>query len=73
MTYTNATKKATLKYIKDKQAQVTVRFRKDDYDNRILPAIKKSGKPISTYIKDAVDEKIQRDEVSAGLAEELNK
>lgn len=69
MTYSNATKKATLKYIKEKQAQVTVRFRKDDYDNRILPAIKKSGKPVSTYIKDAVDEKIRRDQEKTDFAE----
>ena len=61
MTYTNVSRKATVKYIKDKQKQVQLRFRKDDYENRILPAIKKSGKPVATYIKEAVDEKIQRD------------
>ena len=53
-------KKATMKYINEKQVQKIVRWRKEDYDNRIEPAIKASGLPIATFIKEAVDEKIER-------------
>lgn len=61
MGYNEITKKATLKYIKDKQQQFTIRYKKDDYDFRIKPVIEKSGLPAATFIKQAIDEKIKRD------------
>lgn len=61
MGYDEIAKKATLKYIKDKQQQFTIRFRKDDYEERIQPSIEKSGLPTATFIKKAIDEKIERD------------
>ena len=61
MAYNDISKKATIKYIKEKQREVKIRFKKDDYDNRIGPAIKKSGVPTATFIKNAIDEKIARD------------
>ncbi len=34
---------------------------KEDFENRVRPAIQKTGKPISTFIKDAVNEKLIRE------------
>lgn len=59
--YTEETKEYTIAYIKDKLQRIEVRFQKEDYENRILPAIEKSGLPVSTYIKKAIDEKIERE------------
>ena len=61
MTYDTSTKTATMKYIKEKQQEIKIRFKKDDYDQRILPAIKKSGLATATFIKQAIEEKITRD------------
>ncbi len=54
-------KEATQKYIKDKQQRVEVKWKKTEYAEHIEPAIKKSGLPVSTYIKRAVEEKISND------------
>ena len=56
-------KQATLKYIKSKQQEIKIRYRKDEFDERIQPAIKKSGLPTATFIKDAIEEKIERDKL----------
>ncbi len=61
MPYNKSQKDATIRYIKEKQREIKLRFKKDDYDERIGPAIKKSGLPTATFIKDAIDEKIVRD------------
>ena len=53
-------RKATLKYIREKTKQVTLRWKQTEYDERIAPAIEKSGIPMTTFIKQAVDEKIAR-------------
>ena len=62
MAYDNASKQATMKYIKEKQQEIKVRYKKDEYEKEILPAIEQSGLPIATYIKQAVYEKIKADE-----------
>ncbi len=54
-------KRATIKYIKEKQRIVDVKWKKTVFENEIEPAIKKSGKPMATFIKEAVVEKIERD------------
>ena len=64
MAYNEQAKKATLKYIKDKMQQFTIRFKQSDYDERIKPAIEASGLKPTTYIKQAIDEKIARDSVA---------
>ena len=64
MSYTEASKAATMRYIKDKQQRIEVKWKKDDYDVRIQPAIARSGKSVSAFIKEAVDEKILRDGLS---------
>ncbi len=69
MAYNEAAKKATMKYIKEKMQQLTIRFNKSDYNERIKPAIEKSGLKPTTFIKQAIDEKIERD----SIAESSNK
>ncbi len=64
MAYNEQAKKATLKYIKDKMQQFTIRFKQSDYDERIKPAIEASGLKPTTYIKQAIDEKIARDSIA---------
>ena len=64
MTYDSSSKIATMKYIKEKQQEIKIRFKKEDYDQRILPAIKKSGLATATFIKQAIDEKIIRDHLN---------
>lgn len=59
-------KKATLKYLKDKQHRVVLNWKKDEFERDIAPAIKCSGKTISGFIKEAVKEKIQRDNLNKG-------
>ena len=61
MGYDEIAKTATLKYIKEKQQQITLRFKKEDFEQRIQPAIEKSGMATATFIKQAIDEKIERD------------
>jgi hypothetical protein len=64
MAYNEVSKKATMKYIKEKMQQFTIRFTKSDYDERIKPGIEKSGLKPTTFIKQAIYEKIERDGLS---------
>lgn len=59
--YNDVVKRASAKYLKEKQRSVTLRFKKEDFEERIAPAIKKSNLPTMTFIKVAIDEKIERD------------
>ena len=43
MAYNQVSKKATIKYIKDKMQQFTIRFKQSDYDECIKPAIEASA------------------------------
>lgn len=63
MGYNESSKQATIKYIKEKQERIEVKWKKDYYNNHIQPAIQNSGKPVATFIKEAVEEKIQRDQL----------
>ncbi len=58
MGYDESTKKSTMKYIKEKQHEIKIRYKKEEYEKMILPAIKKSGMPVASFIKQAVSEKI---------------
>ena len=58
--YNESSKKADLKYKKEKTRGILIRYRNEDYD-RISGAIKKSGLPVATFIKHAINEKIERD------------
>lgn len=61
MSYDETAKKATMKYIKTKQQEVKIRIKKDDYEKNIQPAIEKSGLATATFIKKAIEEKIERE------------
>lgn len=64
MGYDDVAKKATLKYRKDKQHPISLAYKQEEYESRIQPAIEKSGLPTATFIKQAIDEKIERDGLS---------
>lgn len=61
MAYCESLREANLKYFKRNQKRIALNWLKDDYEKRIAPAIKRSGRPISTFIKEAVEEKLVRD------------
>lgn len=63
MAYDEIAKKATLKYRKDKQHPISLAYKQEEYVHRIKPAIEKSGLPTATFIKQAIDEKIERDQL----------
>ncbi len=71
MGYDETSKKSTIKYIKDKQQEIKVRYKKTDYEQDILPVIEKSGLPVATYIKQAVSEKVESDSKSYKAADEV--
>ncbi len=64
MPYNETQKKAMMKYIKEKMQQFTIRFKQSDYNERIKPAVEASGLKPTTFIKQAIDEKIERDGLS---------
>lgn len=59
--YSDKRKQASLKYRGEKQRQIALSYKKEEYESIIEPAIKKSGKPVATFIKEAIKEKIQRE------------
>ena len=59
--YNEKTKQATLTYLREKTKLINVRYKKDYYADHIQPALKKSGMPAATFIKQAIEEKIERD------------
>lgn len=62
MAYTEAVNKAVQKYVKEKQKQIIIKYKKEEYEEKILPAIEASGLQTATFIKRAVEEKIERDQ-----------
>lgn len=61
MAYNESAMKSSIKYVKDHQKQIMIKYKNEDYKQRIQPAIEKSGLPTATFIKQAIDEKIERD------------
>ncbi len=61
MAYSENIKNNNARYIKASQHRVAINWLKKDFDNKIAPAIKRSEMPVSTFIKEAVREKIARD------------
>ena len=52
--------KATIKYKKEKQHRIEIAYKKTEYAERIEPAIRESGMAVATFVKAAIDEKIER-------------
>lgn len=61
MVYSDARKAATIKYIKEKTKRIEIRYRLEEYEYRVAPAVLRSGLSTASFIKVAIDEKIQRD------------
>ena len=61
MAYNEKIKEQNIKYMKNKQQRVPLNWIKEDYEQRVKPAIERSGMPIATFIKAAVNEKIERE------------
>lgn len=60
-TYSEKDKQRTIAYIKNNLKRLEVRYPNDEYYAKIEPAIKHSGLSTATFIKQAVEEKIERD------------
>lgn len=71
MTYDSSAKRASQKYIREKQREVKLRYKKDEYEHQILPAIKKTGLPVATFIKMAVAEKLHAQEMKEEARREI--
>ncbi len=63
MAYNEKVKNQNMKYIAENQHRIAVNWLKEDFEKRVKPAIKRSGMPVATFIKAAVNEKIDRDEL----------
>lgn len=61
MEYSEERKQSSMKYIREKQKSILVRFKRTQYEEEIEPAIIKSGLQVTTFIKNAIMEKIERD------------
>ena len=58
--YDDVARRATKKYRKEKQKQMTVEYKTEIFD-KISACIEKSGMKRATFIKTAIEEKIERD------------
>lgn len=63
MAYSEAAKRATIKYTQEKVKRLEIRYTKEEFEQRIEPAVEKSGIPVATFIKEAIEEKIERDQL----------
>ena len=61
MAYSEQQNKRNIEYVKEHQKQIQVKYKKEEYEDFVKPAIEKSGMPVATFIKMAVKEKIERD------------
>ena len=61
MAYNEKIKETNAKYMKDSQVRVPLNWLKSDFEGRVKPAILSTGIAVSTYIKDAVNEKMIRE------------
>ena len=61
----DSTKKAIANYHKYKLKRIPLDLNKKDFEERIKPAIDRSGLPVQTFIKKAIEEKIERDGLSS--------
>lgn len=60
--YSKAKGQAMIRYSKKSQHRVTLTFKTEDYEKLIQPYVEASGKPVSTFIKEAIFEKIEREQ-----------
>ena len=65
MGYSENANKSAKKYKSKSQKQIALSYQIDEYELEVLPAIKASGLPVATYIKQAVKEKIEAGDPAA--------
>lgn len=53
--------KYNAKYRQENYKQVNVRFRNDYYNDTLLPLVEASGETIGVYVKNAVEQRIERE------------
>ncbi len=63
MAYSEASKRAVIKYTKEKAKRIEIKYIKKEYEEQIKPAIEKSGLPVASFVKKAIEEKIERDQL----------
>ena len=61
MGYTQKSNKNSIKYVKDHQKVIMIRYMNTVFENEIMPFVEKSGMKLATFIKQAIKEKIERD------------
>ena len=61
MAYNVNQKTSTIKYIREKQQEIKIRFKKSEFEEFVMPAVKESGLPVATFVKQAINEKILSD------------
>ena len=61
MSYNQASNSSSQKYKRQRQKQIALSYIKEDFEIEILPVIKRSGLPVATYIKKAIEAKIIED------------
>lgn len=58
MAYSEARKKASIKYAKEHLKRIPLDVSKDYYDNRLKPAADNAGESVNGYIKKSIDMRI---------------
>lgn len=61
MSYNQASNSSSQKYKRQSQKQIALSYVKKDFELEILPVIKRSGLPVATYIKKAIEAQIISD------------
>ena len=59
--YSEAQKNSIIKYARENLKRVPLDVPKQEYENRISPAAKNAGLSVSKFIRAAINEKIERD------------
>lgn len=60
--YTEAQKRASIKYAQGKLKRIPLDVQADYFADVIKPAADRAGLPVNTWIKQAIAEKIERDQ-----------
>ncbi len=59
MAYTKASTRATVKYVKNHQKQIVVKYKKTTFQNVIEPSVQRANLPLATFFKVAVNSRIE--------------
>ena len=60
---TNTNSQRVSKYIRENLHRMEIKYRNEEYESTIAPAILKSGKSMSVFVKEAIQEKIEREQL----------